>query len=317
MASFIKWVGGKSQLLSEITPLFPTQIDTYYEPFIGGGSILFWVLESQKNGLINVKNIVASDINEDLIGCYNAIKNDPEKLIKILTHLETTWKSIEAKKVSLPDGITRIKPLEHAPTKSASEDDAKKCSREGYYYWIRDKFNDRKTNTDNIERAAWFIFMNKIGWRGVCRYSNHNNSFNVPYGNPSRTCQIFNREHINSCSELIKDVTFVVSGWKEATVAVKKNDFIFLDPLYIDNDTESTPNFTGYTANGFSEHDELFKFCNKLKTDNISWIMTNAHNKLFFNIFENVTIKIIDARRAINSKNPAASTKEMIIINVV
>ncbi len=317
MTSFIKWVGGKSQLLSEITPLFPRQIDTYYEPFIGGGSILFWVLESQKSGLINVKNIVASDINEDLIGCYNAIKNDPEKLIKILSHLETTWKSIETKKVCLPDGITRIKPLEHAPTKSESEDYAKKCSREGYYYWIRDKFNDRETNTDNIERAAWFIFMNKIGWRGVCRYSKHNNSFNVPYGNPSRTCMIFNKEHINSCSQLIKDVTFVVSGWKEATVAVKKNDFIFLDPPYIDNDTENTPNFTGYTANGFSEHDELFKFCNKLKTDNISWIMTNAHNKLFFNIFENVTIKIIDARRAINSKNPAASTKEMIIINVV
>ena len=224
MSSFLKWVGGKSQILDTVTSRFPARMNTYIEPFIGGGSVLFEVLTNEK---YVIDNIEASDINLDLINCYNTIKNDIENLIITLNDLLTKWKGIPTAKVVLPEGVTRIKPGVHA--KYDTEEDAINSSREGFYYYLREKFNKRESTPR--EMAAIFILMNKLCFRGVCRYSG-DSQFNVPYGNPHQDVGVYSADNLRECSRLFQRVNFRCRDFQEALDAARDGDFIYLDPPY-------------------------------------------------------------------------------------
>tara|TARA_B100000519_G_C14260734_1_gene447730 strand:+ start:11469 stop:12296 length:828 start_codon:yes stop_codon:yes gene_type:complete len=181
-----------------------------------------------------------------------------------------------------------------------------KCDKAEYYYWIRNSYNSR-TDTE-IARVAEFVYMNKTGFRGVFRL-NSSGGYNVPYGNYKNPA-IVDKEHLKKVSELIKDVEFICCDFEDVK-NIKKGDFVYMDPPYV---PEKKNGFVSYSKNGFvkEKHEALFKLCNDMKC---KWVLSNSNTDTVKEALKKFNIEEIDARRAINSKNPAAKTKEVIIYN--
>lgn len=296
---FLKWVGGKTQIISKILSKFPLKMENYHELFLGGGSVLLSILTLEKMGIITINNkIYAYDLNKALINTYKQIKTKPLDVIKELNSLKNEFNKIEKN----TEG-QRGKPKDISQS-------TYKNSREHYYYWIRDKFNNGQKNT--IQSASYFIFLNKTGFRGM--YREGNNGFNIPYGLKDRKTipSIFNEKEIKEISSLIKDVNFSTMSFKNSILNVKKNDFVYLDPPYAPENEDS---FVGYTNDGFSLETHKLLF-NKIKEfDGIKFVMSNSKVDLVTKNFKNFKCDDVIARRAINSKKPGSTTTEVIIYN--
>jgi len=290
---FIKWVGGKTQIISHIIPMIPTEICNYHELFLGGGSVLLAVLSLQKQKKIVIKNkVYAYDINKTLINVYKHVQNNKNKLYEYVNSYIKEYDSIKG------DIVNR---------KAISIEDAK-TSKESYYYWIRNKYNNMDKNT--IEYSALFMFINKTCFRGM--YREGPNGYNVPYGHYKKTPSIITKTNLDYISNLIKNVEFIHSDFSSSIKNVKKGDFVYLDPPYAPQNETS---FVCYVANGFNleKHKTLFSEIKKL--GKIKFIMNNAKVNLVMNSFKDYESKDITARRAINSKKPGSTTTEVIIYN--
>jgi DNA adenine methylase len=293
MKPFLKWVGGKTQIIDDVFSKFPTTINDYYEPFLGGGSVLLYLLQKQKEGKIKIRGkIIANDINTNLINVYKAIQKDPRKLIKELKKLTDTYNSCKEDKMS-------EKPKRGV---SVSETDSLK-SKEAYYYWIRDQYNK-----NSVIKEAQFIFLNKTCFRGVYRESK--NGFNVPFGN-YKNPSIYDENHILQISELIKDVLFINKSFENVIDNVQENDFVYLDPPYY---PENEKSFVDYNSAGFDEkiHKKLFQCILGLKC---KFVMSNSDVKFVREYFKNYKIETIVCKRSINSKNPSSKTNEIMVYN--
>lgn len=286
---FLKWVGGKTQILTEVLDLFPKTIKNYHEPFLGGGSVLLALLTHVANGTITVTGkIYASDINVNIISLYQHIQNDPDSLILEMNKLLKEYAACKDTVVNRK-AIT----LEEA------------TSPESYYFWIRSKFN--ASDKTSIHASAMLLFMNKTCFRGVYREGPH--GFNVPFGNYKKTN--FDEEHIRRVSRLIKDVVFKACTFHQSLLIVKEDDFVYLDPPYA---PENSKSFVSYTSDGFDQHKELFKLCQDMKQKKIGMLMSNADVTLVKEAFPPpYTTKIISCRRAIHSKEPGTRTNEVLI----
>ena len=296
---FLKWVGGKGKLLSHILSKLPNELNNYHEIFLGGGSVLLAVLSLEQKNEIKIKgSIYAYDLNESLINCFNQVKKNHTKVINYLKNIVKEFKSIQINTLN----------LRGAPSIT---NDNYNNTREHYYYWIRDKFIKSRKNT--IISAAYFIFLNKTGFRGMYREGNNGN-FNIPYGFKDRDTipGILDEKTIINVSKLIQNVIFICSNFSESLSLVEDGDFVYLDPPYA---PEKKDGFVEYTKEGFSleQHQSLFKKIKEIK--NYNFVMSNSNVKLVTDNFNNYTIEKFTARRAINSKNPAAITKEVIIFN--
>jgi DNA adenine methylase len=173
--------------------------------------------------------------------------------------------------------------------------------------------NDKK----GLIGSAMFIFLNKTCFRGIFRVGPR--GFNVPYGN-NQNPEIINKEHLYKIHNLIQGVIFECCDFTTSLNNVEKNDFVYLDPPYA---PETTTSFVGYTENGFNanNHINLFNLLHEITEKNNRFMMSNADVNL---VRENFTkepeskkykITSILCRRAINSKNPEAKAKEVIIKN--
>lgn len=276
---FIKWVGGKTQIINDIISLFPKEINNYHEPFLGGGSVLLALLSLQKENKIKINGkIYAYDINNILINLYKNIQSNTNELYEYLQYYYNQY--------DIND------------------------NKEKYYYEIRDKFNIIDKNS--IECSAIFIFINKTCFRGLFRESC--NGFNVPYGHYKTTPKIISKEELNNISILIKDVEFINSDFMNSIKNIKENDFVYLDPPYV---PENSKSFVNYVNNGFNleNHKKLFNEIINFNK-NIKFIMSNSKSDLILEYFKDYKYIEIIARRAINPKKPDSKTIELIIYHL-
>jgi len=295
---FLKWVGGKSQIIEKVLAKFPRVINNYYEPFLGGGSVLLALLSAVRNGHIVLKgNIYASDLNIYLIGLYKNIQSAPTAFIAqvrmIIDEFKTiTGATVNRQPASLQDALT---------------------SPESYYYWIRSQFNLLKEDDrGSIGASAMFLFMNKTCFRGV--YREGPRGFNVPYGN-YKAPAIMDENHILEISQLIKDVIFTAGTYTGLNVS-GVGDFVYLDPPYA---PESNTSFVSYTSAGFDllEHTKLFTLCGELVDAGANILMSNTDVAIVKEAFPppKYSAEVILCKRTINSKKPGEKTNELLISN--
>jgi DNA adenine methylase len=306
MKPFLKWVGGKTQILPDIIAKFPTHIKNYYEPFLGGGSVLFGLLSAIESGHIQVSgDIYASDANRHLIMVYQVLQTQCDDFICQLTNLSSEFNTIPI--------LDKTQSVDRNPQNHADA----LLSHESYYYWIRSEFNSNKsTLSSNLIRSAYFIFLNKVGFRGI--YREGPNGFNVPFGH--HTTFNFDPTYLKKLSHILNKykVKLTVSSFEHILKSPDLNsgDFIYLDPPYA---PETATSFVGYQAGGFTEtqHLQLFQLLHTMTSCKVSFLMSNAHVNLVTQAFpsSDYQTQIIPCRRAINSKNPAAKTNEVLIQN--
>ena len=282
LSPFLKWVGGKTQIIDTVLSKIPNNINTYYEPFIGGGSVFLALLSDVIHKKRIIKKMILSDKNKFLINTYNIIKNEPKKLIsqlKILSNKYYNKKSLSKK--------------------------------EEFYYEMREKYN--KSNISNITKASLFIFLNKTGFRGL--YREGPKGFNVSFGNyinPS----IYNDKQILEISHVLNKykVLFKYASYTSVLKSVKSGDFVYLDPPYYPINITS---FVKYQKNSFTldDHEELNKFCNTLTNKKIKFLMSNSYTKYNMKMYKNYKIKKILCKRRIHSKKPESTEYEIFISN--
>ncbi len=290
---FLKWAGGKSQLICDIEsriPLkFKTNKFTYIEPFLGGGAVLFHLLKTYPN----IEKAIINDINSDLINTYLNVRDDVGKLVYILSKFEEQYCSVYLNK----------------------------AKKEEYYYKKRDLFNSR--SADKTTQSALFIFLNKTCFNGLYRV-NKQGLFNVPVGSFKSTPNICDELNLVKCSKLLAKVEILNVDYLDTLKYVPHNNTLFyLDPPY--KGVSPTSNFNSYSKNKFNDTDQLNLklFCDNLNKLNCSWILSNSdlkntdNNNSYFDIlYKQYKIERVSARRCINSKSyRRGSIKELLISN--
>lgn len=296
---FLKWAGGKSQIIDNIIEKIPEEINNYHELFLGGGSVLLSVLSLQRQNKINIKNkIYAYDFNKSLINTFVQIKNNVNEVVIELNKLKNEFTEIKKN-----TNGQRGKPND-------LDNNTYKNTREHYYYWIRDLYN--KHSKDTVLSSAYFIFLNKTGFKGM--YREGSNGFNIPYGQKDKKSipSIFSEEHLKNISNLIKYVDFKHMNFIDSIKNVKHGDFVYLDPPYA---PENSKSFVGYLQDGFDLETHKLLFSEIKKLGKTKFVMSNAKVELVTENFKNYNCEDIIARRAINSKKPGSKTTEVIIYN--
>ncbi len=282
---FLKWAGGKGQLLDEITKRLPKgeirsgQIDTYVEPFVGGGAVFFHIARH----FPEIRYFYLFDINPDLVACYKAIKTNVEEVIAELKALDTTFKR-------------------------------KKTGRKDFFYKIRTQFN---TDRD----PAKLIFLNKTCFNGLYRV-NSKGLFNVPFGN-YKNPNICDEDNLKAVSKVLAKVKIICGDFEKSERFINANTFVYLDPPY--RPISPTAGFTSYTKEDFSLRDQvrLAQFCKDIDARDSKFLLSNSDPKnenpkdhFFEDNYSDFTINSVHAIRAINCKgSKRGRIKELIITN--
>ena len=289
---FVKWAGGKSQLLVQLSEYLPPQIKdkpfTYIEPFVGGGAMLFYMLQHYSN----IKKVVINDANEDLILVYQIIKDNVEPLIKRLLSLEKNYYSAQEQE-----------------------------RRSEIFYSIRDNYNHY--HGDSIERASQLLFLNKTCFNGLYRV-NAKGLFNVPFGRYSNPT-ICNVEVLRADSQLLKspNVEICQGDFTQTLSCIDGLTFVYLDPPY--RPLDATSSFTAYAKGDFNDNDQrkLANYCHQLSDLGCLWMESNSDcsaknpdDTFFEELYKDYRIDRVYASRSINA-NPQKRGKltELLIRN--
>ncbi|MCC8120155.1 MAG: DNA adenine methylase [Bacteroidales bacterium] len=287
---FIKWAGGKSQLLEEIgknlPPNFSNLINIYVEPFIGGGATLFWMLQKYPN----IKHAYINDINEKLINLYTIVKYDVENLIELLKKLESQYI-----------------PFNH-------EDRTK------FFLEKRNEFNNQ--DNDALKQAALFIFINRTCFNGLYR-ENSKGKFNVPHGKYSNP-QICDEVTLRADSDILQRVEIQCGDFAKTLDFATENTLYYLDPPY--KPLSDTSSFNSYVKESFNDNEQirLRDFCNIISERGAKFILSNSdvkgkdpENDFFDELYQNFNIRRVLATRMVNA-NPEKRGKlsELMISNI-
>ena len=288
---FLKWAGGKTQLITEIEKSLPIETTrkkfTYIEPFVGSGAILFWMLEN----FPKLEKAVINDINEDLINTYRIIASKPKELISILLQLQNEFHSLDNK----PE------------------------EKKEYYYQKRSLYNTRKE--ERSIQAAFFIFLNRTCFNGLYRV-NKNNGYNVPMGSYKKPT-ICDEQNIFAVSNVLQKVEILCGDYEATLNEATSNSFFYFDPPY--KPLSNTSSFNSYAKDEFNDEEQirLRNFCSKLEILGHKWMLSNSdvkgkdtNDNFFDEIYSEFFISRVKARRSINA-NPdkRGELNELLITN--
>ena len=282
---FLKWAGGKTQLLDVLNDHLPNEIkkseriEKYFEPFVGGGALFFYLASHY-----HIEEAYLSDINEELILTYNVIKINPNKLINRLKYYSNNYLY-------------------------KSEDGKKE-----YYYHIRELFNESRKSIDfndyskeHIVRAAQMIFLNKTCFNGLFRV-NKKGEFNVPCAYPKKPL-ICDKKNILNVSKALKDVEVVNANYLDSEDLIDDKSLVYLDPPYRPLDNKSS--FNGYSKFDFDDNSqiELANYYKRISKKGAKVLLSNSdpkntdpNDKFFDNLYSGFKIDRVKANRFINSK---------------
>jgi len=296
---FLKWVGGKKQLLMEFNERLPDHlrqsgtIERYVEPFVGGGAMFFFL----KRHYI-IKDSILLDINKELVMAYQVLKNDHKSLTGMLNDIEKN----------------HLKKDEEGRKKN--------------YYRIRDIYNSEiqgfdyeNYNSQWIERTGYLIFMNKTCFNGLFR-QNKKGEFNVPFGlykNP----RIYDETNINLVNQALGDTEIFCSDFTDSEGHITDGAFVYLDPPY--RPLTKTSNFTNYSKDGFNDFDQvkLASFYKKMDQMGAYLMLSNSDPKneditdeFFDKLYGGYHIDRVSAKRNINrDASGRGSINELIVRN--
>ncbi len=288
---FLKWVGGKGQLLKEIEQYYPfakdAKIIKYAEPFVGGGAVLFDILNK-----FNLQEVYISDINAELINAYAIIRDELEALLDILRRFEGDYLAL---------------------------DDS---SRKEAYLAKRARFNELKSKKElGAELAALMIFLNKTCFNGLYRV-NRKGEYNVPMG-AYKNPLICNAENLKAVAKKLQDVKIVCGDYKKSNDFIDDKTFVYFDPPY--RPLTPTANFTSYTEGMFSDKNqlELASFVQELDKKGAKIVASNSDPKnankddnFFDDAYAGQNIKRVSATRMVNSNsNGRGRISELLISN--
>lgn len=293
---FLKWAGGKGQLLDKFQELYPKQlkenkIKNFYEPFLGSGAVFFDIAQKYE-----IENAYLYDINEELVLTYKVIQNDVSKLTDFLYRYQKSYFKLD------------------------------KTKRQEFFYDQRSNYNLQRFNIDYdkysenwFPRAAQLIFLNKTCFNGLYRV-NSKGEFNSPagdYDNPT----ICDEQNLLAVNKVLQIAEIRKADFKEIITDLKSNSFVYFDPPY--RPISKTASFKAYSKHGFEDNEQiqlskLFKFIHE---EGSSVMLSNSDPKnldpndnFFDEIYNDFNIFRVPARRMINSNAAKRGTINEIVV---
>ena len=272
----VRWVGGKNRLIPEIDKRIPkdinAQYDTYVEPFVGGGSVMFHILNNY-----NFKKIYVNDKNKELINLYLSIKNFPKEMVDKIEKLDLKYLSLDVSK------------------------------KKEMYHLIRNYYNRIKLKDEkiNLEKANLLMFLMRMCFNGVYRV-NKKGEFNTSIGSfLTRSFRKISKEEIFTISEQLENVIFFSKDFSELEDLISDKTFFYLDPPYLP-ETDKQEHIR-YTPDGFSidEQKRLKEFINKINLKGGKFILSNSdtENGFFYDLYKEYVIDKVKIKRLISGKN--------------
>lgn len=291
MKPFIKWAGGKTQLLPEIRAkysIIDESMTKYCEPFIGGGAVLFDILKHHK-----FDEILINDINTELTNTYKQIKCNSLDLIQRLYKIQNEYWDLEQE------------------------------LRKEYYYNKRERFNSITVGNSkklDLDIASLFIFLNKTCFNGLFRV-NKKGEFNVPMGSYKKPL-ICDEENLKLVSQALQNVSITTGDYKVCLEFIDQNTFVYIDPPY--RPISETASFTSYAKTDFNDNDQiaLSEFVTNITQKGAKVVVSNsdpknnnADDNFFDDIYSNYTIERVIAKRMINSDSKNRGDINELLIN--
>lgn len=288
---FIKWVGGKTQLIEQLDAQLPADFDnwddvTYIEPFVGGGAMLFYMLQRYPN----IRHAIINDINSDLTTCYRTVRDIPDELVLSIMNIQNAFNSLQTEE-----------------------------ERKDFFLAVRDRYNEK--NLDPLENTTCFFFLNRTCFNGLYRV-NKKGLFNVPFGkyiNP----QICDPMTIRKDSELLQNVEILTDDFENTFDYAHGNTFFYFDPPY--RPLSDTSSFNDYAKDAFNDEAQirLKEYCDRIDKAGFSFMLSNSDCKsknekdIFFDmLYGAYHIERVWASRSINSNpNKRGKLTEILVHN--
>lgn len=274
---FIKWVGGKGKLITELRIYFPNKFERYFEPFVGGGALFYDVIQNT-----NLVFSSINDINKKLIITYQQVKKEPDGLISILSELEISYKK-------------------------KNEEEQKE-----FFYLIRNKYNNK--NLTDSYTAAYLIFLNKTCFNGMYR-ENSKGEYNVPFGD-QKNPTICDKENLLAVSKCLKNTKMTNLSFEESIKDCKNGDFIYFDPPYYPINGTSKFTSYSKDSFGQNEQVKLRDVFEQLSNKGCLIMLSNSNTEFIKDLYKDFKINFIYATRSINSKgNGRGRIAELVVTN--
>ena len=283
---FVKWVGGKTQLIEQLEALLPADFDkwenvTYIEPFVGGGAMLFYMLQTHSN----IKSAIINDINPDLTTCYRVVRDEPDKLVASLAEIQKEYYALRSEE-----------------------------ERKQFFMLRRAEFNTKAL--DDIRNTTLFFFLNRTCFNGLYRV-NKAGLFNVPFGR-YETPMICDPVTIYADSELLQHVEILTGDYQQTLEKAKGNTLFYFDPPY--RPLSNTSSFNDYAKEAFNDlaQTRLKEFCDKVTAAGYKFMLSNSDCKdMFFDdLYLQYQIERVWASRSVNANpNKRGKLQEILVHN--